>query len=316
MKQLIGVDLGGTRLRAVRMNTEGHIFQHRSVATVATAGPNEVISHIVSLIEQVIGDVSHAEILGVGVGAPGPLDPFEGIVLHAPTLQGWVNVPLRALLQEHTGLPVILNNDGNAAALGEWYFGSGRGCQDFIYVTVSTGIGGGIIANGQLLLGRKGMAGEVGHMHIQPDGPVCSCGQTGCWESLASGTALARFAVQALHQGTPSLLHDCATKGPVTAKDVFTAAVQGDALAQDLLRREGEFLGMGLVNLLHLFSPERITLGGGVSQRMGWLEPHIHRVIAARVMPSYRDVPIQYAHHGEQAGVIGAATLLLASVTR
>lgn len=316
MKQLIGVDLGGTRLRAVRLDSTGHIFQHGSVATAATAGPEEVIAQMVSLVEQVIGDVNHAEILGIGVGSPGPLDPFEGMVLHAPTLQGWVNVPLRAILQERTGLPVVLNNDANAAALGEWYFGSGQGCQDFIYVTVSTGIGGGIIANGQLLLGRKGMAGEIGHMQIQPDGPVCSCGQIGCWESLASGTALARFAVQELQKGSPSLLHDSATKGPVTAADVFSAAAQGDALAQDLLRREGELLGRGLVNLLHLFSPERITLGGGVAQGMVWLEPHIHRVIAARSMPCYRDVPLQYAHHAEQAGVIGAATLLLASVTR
>ncbi len=313
---MIGVDLGGTRLRAVRIDTAGHIFQHRSVATAATAGPEEVISQIASLVEQVIGDASRAEILGIGVGSPGPLDPFEGVVLHAPTLQGWVNVPLRAILQERIGLPVILNNDANAAALGEWYFGSGQGCQDFVYVTVSTGIGGGIIANGQLLLGRKGMAGEIGHMQIQPDGPVCSCGQTGCWESLASGTALARFAVQALQRESPSLLRDRATKGPVTAAHVVAAATQGDELAQDLLRREGEFLGMGLVNLLHLFSPERITLGGGVAQGMAWLEPHIHRVIAARAMSSYRDVPIQYAQLGDQAGVIGAATLLLASVTR
>lgn len=313
---MIGVDLGGTRLRAVRIDTAGHIFQHRSVATAATAGPEEVISQIASLVEQVIGDASRAEILGIGVGSPGPLDPFEGVVLHAPTLQGWVNVPLRAILQERTGLPVILKNDANAAALGEWYFGSGQGCQDFVYVTVSTGIGGGIIANGQLLLGRKGMAGEIGHMQIQPDGPVCSCGQTGCWESLASGTALAHFAAQALQEESPSLLHDRATKGSVTAADVFTAATQGDELAQDLLRREGEFLGMGLVNLLHLFSPERITLGGGVAQGMAWLEPHIHRIIAARAMSSYRDVPIQYAQLRDQAGVIGAATLLFASVTR
>ena len=315
MKHLIGVDLGGTRLRAVRMDTTGHIFQHRSVATAATAGPEEVISQVVSLVEQVIGDVSLADILGIGVGSPGPTDPFAGIVLHALTLQGWVNVPLRALLEDQTGLPVILHNDAHAAALGEWYFGSGQGCQDFVYVTVSTGIGGGIIANGQLLLGRKGLAGEIGHMQIQSDGPVCSCGQTGCWESLASGTALARFAVQALQRKSPSLLHDSATKGPLTAAQVVAAATQGDEMAQDLLRREGEFLGMGLVNLLHLFSPERITLGGGVAQAMAWLEPHMHRIIAARALPSYRDVPIHYAHLGDQAGVIGAATRLLASVT-
>ena len=168
MKHLIGVDLGGTRLRAVRMDASGHIFQHRSIATSChcwTRGGH--IAQVISLVEQVIGDVSHADILGIGVGSPGLTDPFAGIVLHALTLRGWVNVPVkRAILEDQIGLSVILHNDANAAALGEWYFAVGRRCQDFVYVTVSTGIGGGIIANGQLLLGRKGMATEIGHMQI------------------------------------------------------------------------------------------------------------------------------------------------------
>jgi len=185
-----------------------------------------------------------------------------------------------------------------------------------MYVGLGTGIGGGIIANGQLLLGYKGMAGEIGHMQIEADGPMCSCGQTGCWEAFASGPAFARFALQTLQAGSLSVLQDKAANGAVSASDIFTAAAQGDALALELVRREGEYLGKGLVNLLHLFSPERIALGGGVAEGMEWLEPHIRRVIAARAMPPFRDVPIQRAHHGEKAGVIGAASLLLASITK
>jgi len=305
------VDLGGTRLRAVRIDHEGHVLQHRSVATAATAGPEAVISQIVALVEQVMDGVSRADIEGIGVGSPGPLDPFKGVVLRAPNLHGWVDVPLRAMLQERTGLPVLLNNDGNVAALGEWHLGSGRGCRDFIYVGVGTGIGGGIIVSGRLLLGRKGMAGEVGHMKVQLDGPVCSCGKAGCWEALASGVALARFAQEALRAGRPSSLHDRAATQPVTAGDIFAAAAEGDALALDLLQQEGTYLGRGLVSLLHLFSPDRIALGGGVAQGMAWLEPHIRSVIETQAMPPFRDVPVEYAHLGDRVGVIGAATLLL-----
>lgn len=316
MQQLIGVDLGGTSVRAARMNTEGHVFQYHSVATAATAGPEVVISQIVSLVEQVMSDANRTEILGIGVGSPGPLDPFEGIVLQAPNLRGWVNVPLRNILQELIGLPVVIGNDGNAAALGEWYWGSGQGCSDFIYVGLGTGIGGGIIANGQLLLGRKGMAGEIGHMQIEADGPMCSCGQSGCWEVFASGIGLARFAAQALQAGRPSLLHESAAKGLVTAVEIFAAAAQGDSLAKDLLKDEGEYLGRGLANLIHIFSPERIALGGGLATGMVWLDPHIRRVVAARVMPPFKDVTIESAHHGERVGVIGAAALMLASAVR
>ncbi|HJZ45704.1 MAG TPA: ROK family protein [Roseiflexaceae bacterium] len=311
MPYAIGVDLGGTHLRAVRLDRAGHIHAHQRVATAAMDGVATVIAQIEDLIAQVIGDIDLSEIIGIGVASPGPVDLHAGIARQAPTIQGWFDVPLRAILRERTGLRVELNNDGHVAALGEWRFGSGRGCEHLVYVTISTGIGGGVVMDGHLLLGRHGMAAEVGHMTIQPDGPVCCCGNHGCWEALASGSALAQFAAQELARGYPSMIADIAAGAPLSGAHVAMAAERGDKLALTLMQREGEWIGIGLANLLHLYAPDRIALGGGVIQSMALLEPHIRRVIATRAMPPFRDIPFQVAQLGDNAGVIGAATLVL-----
>jgi glucokinase len=311
MPYAIGVDLGGTHLRAIRLDRAGQIHAHQRVATAAMDGPAMVITQIERLIAQVIGGIDRSEIIGIGVASPGPVDIHAGIARQAPTIQGWFDVPLRAILIERTGFRVELNNDGHVAALGEWRFGSGRGCEHLVYVTISTGIGGGVIMDGNLLLGRHGMAAEVGHMTIQPDGPVCCCGNHGCWEALASGSALAQFAAQELARGGPSMITDIAAGAPVSGAHVAVAAERGDELALKLMQREGEWIGIGLANLLHLYAPDRIALGGGVIQSMSLLEPHIRRVIAERAMPPFRDIPFHVAQLGDNAGVIGAATLVL-----
>lgn len=311
MNYSIGIDLGGTQIRAVRLSRDGQIHAHQRVATAATAGPQVVIGQIEQLIAAMVGTLEPAEIIGVGVASTGPVDLAAGIALQAPTIAGWFNVPLKALLEERTGLRVELWNDANMAALGEWRFGSGRGCEHFVYVTLSTGIGGGVIVDNRLLLGRKGMAGEVGHMTIVPDGPLCCCGNHGCWEALASGTALAQFAAAALADGEPSLIRDIAAGEPVRGAHVAEAAERGDPLALTLMQREGEWIGIGIANLLHLYSPERVALGGGVSQSIALFEPHIRRMIAERAMPPFRDVTICTAQLGDDAGVIGAAASLL-----
>ena len=175
----VGVDLGGTQLRVALVDREGRIHVHRSVSTASASGPAAVITQIESLVHEVTAGVDSAEMVGVGIGSPGPLDPFTGVVLDAANLRGWVDVPLRDILRDRLALPVELNNDGNVATLGEWRFGSGRHCRDFICITVGTGIGGGVISGGRLLLGRMGMAGEVGHMIVAEDGPRCECGNNG-----------------------------------------------------------------------------------------------------------------------------------------
>jgi glucokinase len=307
----IGVDLGGTQLRAVRVDHAGHVAAFVRADTAATEGPAAVIRQIVDLITAVRNGVSFDDVIGVGVGTPGPLDPFAGVVLEAPNLRGWVNVPLKQLLESETGARVAIGNDANVAALGEWRFGTGRGCKDFIYVTISTGIGGGVITDNTLLLGRKGIAGEVGHMTIQTDGPLCGCGNLGCWEALASGTSLARFAAAALERGRPTLINDIAGGQPVSARYIAAAAERGDEMAQELMQREGDLIGVGIVNLLHLYAPERIALGGGVTKSMPLWEQHMRRTVAKRAMPPYRDTPIGPAILGDQVGVLGAAALML-----
>ncbi len=311
MRYVVGVDLGGTQLRAVLIDREGELLAYQRTETAAERGPTTVIAQIEQLITMVTAQVDRQDVVGIGVGTPGPLDPFDGIVLEAPNLAGWINVPLKALLQERTGLPVTVGNDANAAGLGEWRFGSGRGCRDFVYVTISTGIGGGVIAQGNLLLGRKGMAGEVGHMTIQTDGPLCGCGNFGCWEVVASGTALARAAQRALERGHQSVIKEIAAGSPVEGWHIAAAAERGDSLAQTLMRREGELIGAGVVNLLHLYSPERIALGGGVTKSIAQWEPYMRRVVEERAMVPYRSATINLATLGDYVGVIGAAALVL-----
>jgi len=307
----IGVDLGGTQLRAVRVDHAGQVAAFARADTAAKDGPAAVVAQIGDLITTVQGEEGDDEIIGVGVGTPGPVDPQTGIVWEAPNLRGWDNVPLRRMVEDRTGLHVQIGNDANVAALGEWRFGSGRGCSDFVYVTISTGIGGGVISNKALLLGRKGGAAEVGHMTIQTDGPLCGCGNLGCWEAVASGTALARFAAAALERSRPTLITQLAGDAPVTARHIATAAQQGDELALELMEREGDLIGVGIVNLLHLYAPERIALGGGVTKSMAVWDAHMRRTVAKRAMPPYRDTPIGVVELGDQVGVLGAAALLL-----
>src|SRR5689334_18530384 len=193
MKQAIGIDLGGTELRVGLVAETGSIISQRSTRTAAKDGPAAVLHQMQCLIEEVLR--GHNVMLeGVGIGSPGPLDPFEGVVIYAPNLHHWKNVPLRRIVSELTGLHTEIINDGNAGTLGEFHFGAGQGYQDVVYVSIGTGIGGGVIVNGQLLQGRRGLGSELGHMSISENGPVCGCGNPGCWEALASGSALAQLA--------------------------------------------------------------------------------------------------------------------------
>jgi glucokinase len=296
MEAAIGIDLGGTELRAAVVSAAGHVLAHARTETAAMAGPDAVIGQMAALVGQIAGDL---RIIGVGIGSPGPLDAAAGVVVHAPTLRGWNDVPLAQLAAARLGLPVRIDNDANVAALAEWRFGAGRGLRHMVYVTVSTGIGGGVIIDGRLLHGRGSLAGEIGHMAITEAPIACACGGLGCWEALASGTALGQRA---------SAL---GAFGSVTARDVARLAAAGNATAAGLLAEEGRYLGMGFANLLHLYAPEMIVVGGGVSESLPAMRAEIEAVIRRRAMPAYRDVPVVAAALGQQAGVIGAALLVL-----
>ncbi|HEX4227035.1 MAG TPA: ROK family protein [Bryobacteraceae bacterium] len=307
MKQAIGIDLGATELRAALVDESGAVLAYEKVKTNKIGGPESVLAQMENLVANVKG---RNEVTGVGVAAPGPLNSETGIVLDPPTLPGWKNFELRRVLASRLQMPVSLNNDANAAAYGEWRFGGGRGSRHLVYITVSTGIGGGVVAGGRLLLGHGGFAAELGHMSIALDGPMCLCGHLGCWESLASGTALAKFAEEAVRECQSSLMIDLACGGPIQAHHVGAAAAQGDPLALSLLQDEARYLTVGLINVLHLFAPEIVLIGGGVAASFPLMKPTILEGIQKRAMPSYRQIPIQRAEL-EDPGVVGAAALAM-----
>jgi glucokinase len=229
------------------------------------------------------------------------------VIFTMPNLPGWRNVPLRAIMEQQTGLPVELGNDANAAALGEYLFGGGRGTRHMVYITVSTGIGGGVINDGRLLLGRHGAAAEVGHMILQPAGRLS-------WEELAAGPALGREAARILaDEPAISRLREIVGAETATAAHVTRAALEGYEAAIRLIEREGELLGLGVVSMLHLFSPEIILLGGGVMEGASTLLlPRIRQVVQERAFEVYRSVPIELAQLGGRVGLYGAVALFLA----
>jgi glucokinase len=305
MRYIIGVDLGGTQLRAALADEHGTLYDEVRVRTLVEEGPEAVIGRIVACIARVRTALPRGgELVGVGVGAPGPLDPYEGVVLDPPTMPGWAAVPLRDILAERTGLPIELGNDANAAALGEWLFGAGRGRCNLVYITVSTGIGGGVIADGRLLLGYRGSAAEVGNQ-------IVDFVTRAFWEDVASGTGLARAAADAMIDDPRSLLHGIATPESVTAADVARAAAAGDELARQLMDREGDLIGVGLVNMLHLYAPELILLGGSVVIHNPWLIERARTVIRERAFAIYHGVPVELAALGDRAGILGAVALFL-----
>ncbi len=309
-KVALAFDLGGTELRAALVDDTGCLLSFASLSTDAAGGPAAVIRQIELLAETVLAETPDLSPTGIGIGAPGPLDPEAGIVIAAPTLVGWYEVPLADILHRHFQLPVRLENDANAAALGEWRYGAGRGAESMVFVTVSTGIGGGVIANGRILHGRRGLAAEIGHMTITNEGERCFCGAVGCFEAIASGTALGRRATARTRAFDGSVLRSLAADADVTGRHVVDAARKGDTAALELLNAEARWLGIGFTNLLHLYSPDVLVMGGGISHGFDLLHDQLAATVRERAMPAYRDVPIVAAQLGRHAGLIGAASLI------
>jgi glucokinase len=311
MPPIIAVDLGGTNIRVAYFPSSAPPpLTQSKVPTRASEGPDAVIGRLIHAIEAQIQ--SDDRDFRIGVGAPGPLDPIQGIILEAPNLSGWENIPLKSILSEHFKVPVVVGNDANVAALGEWRFGAGRGTQHMIYLTLSTGIGGGIINDGKLLLGAHGLAGELGHMTIEPDGPMCGCGKQGHLEALASGLSIARKAEELLTQGNESTLAEqFSNAGKLTAFDVGQAAIAGDTLAHAIISQAGEIIGRQLASLAHAFNPEVFVLGGGVSQigdiLFNPIRSALHEhVLHTRYVEHLRVLP---AALGDDAGLVGAMVL-------
>jgi glucokinase len=304
----VAVDLGGTHIRAARFSSAVPIPDAQTkIPTHASEGPEAVVARIVEAITAVLPPSQSA--LRIGIGAPGPLDPAAGTILEAPNLPGFLDFPLRDRIRSHFDCPVALGNDANLAALAEWRFGAGRGTDHMLYLTISTGIGGGIISDGRLLVGARGLAAELGHMTVQPDGPRCGCGRPGHLEAVAAGPAIARRAAARVEAGERSSL--ATARNRITAADVGRAALDGDALAAEVVAEAAEAIGAHLADLAHAFNPEVIVIGGGVAQIGDLLFNGIDRALQDHLMhPAYAEgLRILPAQLGDDAGLVGAMVL-------
>jgi glucokinase len=305
----IGIDLGGTQVRAGLVEN-GRVLRKAAARTDVSGGPIAILKQFKKLMSTVCSAKDHSRLAGIGISAPGPLDSETGIIISIPTLPGWESFPLRHALED-LGLPVILENDGVAAAYGEWQYGAGKGLQHLVYVTVSTGIGGGVVVDGQLMHGRRGMGAHVGHFRMASEGPRCSCGATACFEALAAGTALGLRALKAAHDNPNSILAQFSITEIINARHVVDGARLGDPTCLELLREEANYLGVGFTGLIHMFSPERVIMGGGVSNAFDLLEGDIHDVIRRDAMLPFKNVPVVRAGLGDDSGLLGAAALVL-----
>ncbi len=312
-----GVDLGGTKIYSLVADAEGNVLADDRRPTLAAEGANAVIDRIVASVRRALDEanVDSREIVGLGISTPGPCDPRRGIVTEAPNL-GWVEVPLVELVSKVLGVPALLENDAASAAYGEMKFGAGRGKRHILYVTLGTGIGGGIIIDGQIYGGASGAAGEVGHIVLEPDGVACNCGARGCLEALASGTAIAREAAAALAAGRSDLMAELAAGKELTAELVLEAAQQGDSAAKGVIEQAGRYLGLGLVGLLNIFNPETLILGGGLIG-LGdlYLGPAFEAARECGFEQILADVTMTTAQLGGRSGALGAAALMIDSST-
>jgi len=314
-KMIVGVDLGGTKIDAVLADDCGNIRKRELKETRAGEGPNAVIQRIIDAVKSVSSD---NKIAAVGIGAAGIIDVETGLITVSPNLPGWHNIKLKEILERELDVIIFVDNDATVAAIGEHKFGIAVGCDHFICVTLGTGIGGGIITNGQIYRGISGAAGEIGHMTIDINGPLCACGNRGCWESLASGTALEREAKDKIAQGIKTSIPNYA-KGNrrVTAKNIYLAAQDGDSLAKGLIEQLGFYVGVGLANLVNIFNPQLIVISGGVS-RMGemLLEPARKTVRERAFELSVKAARVEVSSLGYDAGPLGAVALALSELSR
>ena len=320
-RYVVGVDLGGTNIVVGAMPADGsRELAVRSQPTHSQLGSDAVTDRIIQMIEDVITvttaetGATREDFLGVGVGAPGPLDRERGLVIIAPNL-GWHNYPLRDRIQSAIQLPTTLDNDANCATLGEWWTGAARGGRNVVGITIGTGIGGGLILNGKLYHGSSDVAGEIGHSTIDSTGRRCKCGNYGCLEAYTSGPAIAERAREAVGGEEVSILADMVggNLDKITAQTVYDAAQQGDAIAREVVRDTARFLGAGIANLLNIFNPDVVVIAGGVTQAGEALfEPLRAEVRRRAFKPAVSACRIVPGSLPGTAGMVGAVATFLA----
>lgn len=311
---LLAIDIGGTKYSVALLNERGQIVKKQTGATKRSGGAEWMIERVLGSAGAIIGS---NVVSSCGIGFGGPVDFVEQKVLSSTHVPGWENVTLAAVVEDQLGVPAVVENDANAGALGEFTFGAGRGCSHMVYYTISTGIGGGIVLDGQIYRGGNGNAGELGHIAVHDKGPLCDCGNRGCLEALCSGKSIGRRATDQVRQypRRGHCLRQMANGGKVDAKTVFDAARSGDPLAAEIVAETCKYLGMGLAAAMNTLAPERIVIGGGVGKAGRVLFEPLRRQVARFTMPVHRPylhiVPAQRKDNSVLLGAAALATHLL-----
>lgn len=322
-KLVLATDLGGTNMRTALMNDRGEILAHMRKSTNADMGKDKVIEKLITTLKATASkhNTPLRKIEGIGIGFPGPVDVELGVVLSPPNMKGWINVPLKDIMEEEFKMPVIIENDANAAAIGEHWMGAGKGMKNLVCITLGTGVGGGIVLNDKIWHGATGIAGEIGHTTIIRNGLKCNCGNRGCLEAYASATGMVRMMHKALLMG--GMDKQSLSVMPVDeeklnkdgSKYISELAAKGNKIALSVIKEMIQILGIAIVNIVHILNPEIIVISGGVTNMGSKLfEPLREEVKKRAFEKAVEYLRIVPARLGENAGVIGAARSILIQV--
>lgn len=309
---LIGVDLGGTNMRVGMVTSDGRMVHRLILPTRVNLGLHKVVERIIKAIQEVINQTIAPgnQIKGIGIGSPGTIDIQSGIIISSPNFPKWKQVPLKHMIEERLSIPTFMDNDANAFAFGEKWVGAGKEVQSLVCLTLGTGVGGGIILNGRIWHGADGMAAEIGHMTVLPDGLKCNCGNYGCLESYASASSIVRRVCNAIQSGKLTMVLDYAKDNleNITSDLVYQAALKGDELAIHIMNETATFLGIGIANLINLLNPEMIVVGGGLTNAWDIIYPVTLKEVQKRALSEVaKRVKIVRASLGDNSGIIGAA---------
>lgn len=306
----IGVDIGGTKINIASVDNTGKILRSINIPTRVEGGPKVIISDIIEAIQSLISDSSDSSPKGIGIGMAGQIDPKNGVILFAPNLE-WYDVPLQSELHNALNLPVIITNDVRAATLGEWLYGAGKDCDDIVCLFIGTGIGGGIVSSGNLMTGSSNTAGELGHIVVDMNGPLCTCGNHGCFESYAGGRSLVKRTQEAI-AAHPTIKHGLGNPKLITTKILIEGYRNQDPIAVQVIEKARQALIAGATSIVNGFNPKRLILEGGITHGLPeiieWIDDGVkqHALKAAT-----KSLQVIRGKHGNDAGVIGAAAFVL-----
>lgn len=300
----IAVDIGGTQIRVALLDEYFSILGKESGPTGFDSDPMGVCVNMMDMIRSLTNESQLAKVLGVGVSAP-TVGSRTGVLINPPNLPNWNGFSITDFITNELNIPVTASNDASLAALGESRFGAGVGVDNMLYYTLSTGVGGGIIVGGKLYEGKTGFAGELGHMTVNPMGVMCNCGNRGCLEAYASGPSIARTGRRAVEMGKITCL---STEEIINTKDIFDGSFAGDYVCREIVEEAGKHLAIGITSAMHMFEPERIVIGGGMSAGFDQMIPHINRHISQHAMAHfYGKMDIRLSELGDDSALIGAA---------